>query len=613
MVPKRRRDAAQIRPIKSAPGYRQDHPESLLETLSLPPWSFLIILTAACVCYSHTLFYEFTRFDDDLIIINNVELYKDFSRIGESFTKDAFNDAIGDTFYRPMQNLSFYVDAQMSGAKPIGFKTTNLMLHILTCISIYYLFRLLILDFRLSFLSALIYSAHPLFTSAVIWIPSRGDLLIALFGTLSYITFIKYFETSRIYFLVLHTLMLFIAVFSKETAVIFPVIFAVHLITSGKRSERIRRHLPAACTWVFVLSIYFYCRHMVILAPLRSAEFGIRPFIYNLRTIPEFLSKFILPFDLSVMPVFTAFATAAGTVLLGLLGCVIWRGWRSGEKHFVLGSAWFLLFTAITMTYRNKLGKGAYDYLEHRAYLPTIGVLLIMALFVQNFIKRHHLKAAYYTGFMVCLCFCSLTLYYGRRYQNPMTFYESAIRSNPNCAMAFYNRAKYKYTLGDFKGAMNDYDLAIRAMPDFAEAYNNRGNIKRTFGDARGALVDYDEAIKRNGNYVQAYFNRGIVRAGLGDNQGAAEDYTSAVNLDPALVQAWNNRGAIYFGLGQMGPALADFDRAIHLEPRFADAWRNRGWVRFKEGDVNGACADWKNGGKMGDRGAAKLVQQYCR
>jgi tetratricopeptide (TPR) repeat protein len=592
---------------------RIGRPHSILEKISTPPLSFLVFAAAILVCYFSSLSYDFTCFDDNVIITDNIGLYSDFGNIGSSFTKDAFNNDVGYAFYRPMQNLSFFVDVRLFGSGATGFRITNLLLHLATCICIFILFRMLKLDYRLSFLAVLLYSVHPLFNHAVIWIPSRGDLLIALFGTLSFITFLKYIEWKRIHYLLLHAAAFFVAVFSKETAILLPLVLVAHIVFQEGKFKFRRQHLSVAISWVSVIAIYWYCRAQVILVAPRKDEFGIGPLIANLQTIPEFLSKFIVPWNLAVLPVFNPITTLLGVGFLVLLVWGVACKFKSGKSLFVVGSGWFFLFTAITMLYRHKLGKAGYDYLEHRTYLPMIGILMVLVAILQELLLKWDLKKVYFSGFAMVIALSVLTFVNARKYETPMTFYASAIESNPKCALAYYNRAKYKKLLGDRGGAMADYNDAIRVKPDCADAYNNRGNARQDFGDVQGALLDYDEAIKWDSDFPLAHFNRGNAKLALGDKQGAIDDYSKAIALEPTYAKALNNRGTIYYVLGKLDLAFADFDRALRINPWYADAWRNRGSVKFRNRDVNGACADWQRGGQAGNKDAAGLFQQYCR
>jgi tetratricopeptide (TPR) repeat protein len=609
MAAKKNRKAAKT---KRQEEHRPASSGSFLDRICLPPVSFLIILAVIFACYYQTLSFDFTRLDDDVLVIDNLDFYQDFGNLSQSFARDAFNST-KYVFYRPVQNLSFFVDAHFSGASPTAYKITNLLLHFLALISLLWLLQCLGLDRRLSFLGVLIYAVHPLFNHAVVWIPARGDLFITLFGILAYIGFLKYYRTGKWRWFLLQAAALFLAVFSKETAILFPLLFGLHVLLFEKEVKPAGRGWIAGISSLSIVIAFLVCRSQVVTVSASAGEFGIAPLFYNLRTIPEFLAKFILPLRLSVMPLFTRFATIAGIALLGLIVWLVWNGVRKGQMLPLFGLAWFLTFTAVTMLYRHKMGQSAYDYLEHRAYLAMMGVLIALIASFQNRLKSVNIRLVFFSCLTVAVIFSAGTLLHSRDYQNPLTFYGSAIRSNPRCAVALYNQAKYRRSLGDMDGAMADYTEAIRVKPDCAEAYNNRGNAKNDRGDVRGAILDYDEAIRFDGQLASAYFNRGKAKMSVGDKQSALDDFTNAIRLDPAYFKALNNRGAIYYDFGQLDLAYNDFTMALLANPKFSEAWRNRGSVHFRRRDVNAACADWHAAAARGSKDAPMLIQQHCK
>lgn len=62
----------------------------------------------------------------------------------------------------------------------------------------------------------------------------------------------------------------------------------------------------------------------------------------------------------------------------------------------------------------------------------------------------------------------------------------------PDFAEAYLNRALCKYSLQDYKGAIEDYSLTIMLRPNFAEAYYSRGTSKSCLKDNKGAIDDYN-------------------------------------------------------------------------------------------------------------------------
>ena len=68
----------------------------------------------------------------------------------------------------------------------------------------------------------------------------------------------------------------------------------------------------------------------------------------------------------------------------------------------------------------------------------------------------------------------------------------------------------------EHEAAESAYDTAIKLNPEYALAYNNRGNRKAGLGRHEEAIADYDRAIGINPEYAIAYNNRGQVKSRIG-------------------------------------------------------------------------------------------------
>jgi tetratricopeptide (TPR) repeat protein len=178
---------------------------------------------------------------------------------------------------------------------------------------------------------------------------------------------------------------------------------------------------------------------------------------------------------------------------------------------------------------------------------------------------------------------------------------QGAILPKPS-ADSFLTSGLEKYNAKDYHGAIADYDTAIRLNPDFAMAYSGRGNAKKDLGDRKGALADYDTAIRLDPDFAIAYNNRGAAKRDLGDKQGAIVDYDTAIRLNPDFAMAYSGRGNAKKDLGDRKGALADYDTAIRLNPNFADAYSGRGAAKKDLGDKQGAIADYLEAAKLYQR-----------
>ena len=175
-----------------------------------------------------------------------------------------------------------------------------------------------------------------------------------------------------------------------------------------------------------------------------------------------------------------------------------------------------------------------------------------------------------------------------------ISYYDEAIRLNPQYAEAYNNRGIAKHTKNDLEGAIQDYDEAIRLNPQEANTYNNRGLAKFAKNDLEGAIQDYDEGIRLNPQEANAYSNRGIAKFAKNDLEGAIQDYDEGIRLNPQDATAYNNRGNAKKDKKDLVGAIQDYDEAIRLNPQFVSAYDNRGSVKNANKDLVGAIKDYE-------------------
>src|SRR3954469_18143522 len=89
----------------------------------------LYIALAVLAVYFTAPGFHFIGFDDMEILKQRYFIIGDLSKIKLAFTTDAFLGT-NATFYRPLQTVSFMLDALIGGPKPFIYHLTNLILHI---------------------------------------------------------------------------------------------------------------------------------------------------------------------------------------------------------------------------------------------------------------------------------------------------------------------------------------------------------------------------------------------------------------------------------------------------------------------------------------------------
>jgi Flp pilus assembly protein TadD len=571
-----------------------------------------LILLTSVVVYARSLSFGVTGLDDDRL----VETFANQRfHLGDAFVRDAYMQEKdrGYDLYRPLQSVTFLVDSSVPGTRPVAYHATSLLLHCLLACCLYLLLLQLGYAGGISLAAALVFAAHPAFAQVVAWIPGRGDLLLGLFGVLGFWTLVAYRSGGGPGVLLLHFLSFFGAALAKETALVLPVVFAAYLLLVDGRSAFRPKNLWLPPIWGAAALAYLLLRANAMRGlPLQSV-FGVGPFLANLRVLPETVFAFLLPVRLPELPSFTLTSTLTGALLAVAVGCaIVWQR-KQREPMVILGCLWFAATSVPGMMYRHEMGDHAYAYLPHRAYLPMIGLLLVLVEAVPGNWPATRSKAFRWAVAAMVATLGVLGFLHVGAFSGPDAFFDDAIRTNPRSALAFYDRANILRDRGDLRGALRDYDEALRLYPEYIAAWNNRGNVRGRLGDLDGAVSDFTRTIALDPAEAQSYGNRGYWKAILGDTPGALRDYERAIVLRPCNAKALVDCGVLKMRGNDLDGAEANFAKALECDPSAAEAMLDLGSIRARRGDVQGACRSWRGAARLGHPRAAALLQQNCR
>ncbi len=202
----------------------------------------LLLLVLSFGAYRSILTYSYTDVDTfDLIWIGRIYSFSDVIRIFST------NVGGGPNFYRPISQLTFGLDNIIWKDNPFGYHLTDLVLHSLNAVLLFFLaFRLLpAFRFRTAFacLPAALFAISPTTLNVVESITNRHDSVAALFSLSCLLAaadaILKGKRTFRWYLfsLVLGTL----AIFSKESTYVLPVLLGFLCFVHHPTSDRTTR------------------------------------------------------------------------------------------------------------------------------------------------------------------------------------------------------------------------------------------------------------------------------------------------------------------------------------------------------------------------------------
>jgi tetratricopeptide (TPR) repeat protein len=604
---------------------------------------YALIISIAFLAHAQTLSYKFSGHDDDFMIEENARLKSDYKTPSVAFTTDAWFMDKKIELYRPLQSLTYMIDYGIGGNKPFVYHLTNLILFLLTCCFIFALLVCLKLDRLLSFFSTIFFAVHYLFVHTVAWIPARGDLLLTLFCLLSIIYLIKYLETTKPIYIIIHAISCFLALLSKESAMVLPVL---SIVTIGMfKKPKLFSHLSLLLViyYIAIILLYLNLRNGAIYKA--SATTGVFLLIKNIAIVPETISKFFLPIKLTMMPNFNIFLTLTGSLIIVFLAYAILKKKENYTNPLIYGIIWFVLFSLPAMAYRPSFADYGYDYLDHRALLPLIGGIPILVILIENYklSNRTWFRLVFFVVFFV---FGAVGFSFSNNYRDPISYFSQAIKTNPT-ALAYSIRGAQWINNKESQKALEDFTNSIKLRPNYLKAYSNRGMLYLELERLEDAVNDFRTvlqtdslnfevmtnmatALMRMGKYkeaiklyhaalilqpqlIEAYVGSAESKKRTGDYYGAINDLNKALELAPNNPAAYLSRGLIRAGTGDYINSLSDLNKTIGLDPGNAMAYFFRARNKLELKDSVGACSDLKQSVSLGNENAASLLRKVCK
>ena len=213
-------------------------------------WVILLIVLFTVLVYSGSLKNSFI-WDDSTAIVNNrfIKSWENFPRLFNRSYLTRLSDmdylgkrdiGSGDSSYRPVSTLTYFIDYSIWKINPFGYHLTNLFLHVTNVILLFFLISFIADSRKIGLLASLLFAVHPVNAEAVNVAALRSNLLFFCFFLVSFILFIKsreYVGRKKVYVYMLSLASFFLALFSKETAMIFPLILLSYDYLLNKRAE----------------------------------------------------------------------------------------------------------------------------------------------------------------------------------------------------------------------------------------------------------------------------------------------------------------------------------------------------------------------------------------
>lgn len=212
--------------------------------------SVLILISLGLWVYFNSLFNNFIGDDYDQIIRNTAVHH--IANIPKFFLGSTYEsggeDRLVGIYYRPIMLTIFSLVYSFFGEQPLYFHLFQVAIHIANAILVYIFLRQFLKN-GVAFFASLIFLVHPINNETAVYVANLQDALFFFFGMLALVLTQQKRLSIKKYFLIL--LFLLLSLFSKESGVLFLIIFLIYILIFNRKFLK-----PIYLSMPFIVAAY---------------------------------------------------------------------------------------------------------------------------------------------------------------------------------------------------------------------------------------------------------------------------------------------------------------------------------------------------------------------
>lgn len=536
-----------------------------------PSLRLALTLLFILAVYFQSISHPLSRFDDPGIVnaygLNGTLSFLDVISLGDRF------------YYRPLVNLSYWLDFQLWDMQPSAMHLENVVIHVVNALFVFLITTRLPKSSQSSLLpycSALVFGLHPINTESINWIPGRTDVYAGLFVFIAIYCLIRSLQEQSTLYAFIAFGSAFTGILAKETAIMFlPAAFLLSMtwpvVTNDVSRYKIwrSRFIIAPIMISFVLFI-----SLLMLVYIKghgnnavSLIFDVKSdvFLRSLEAFGFYVKKMFLPLPLNVAIVaISPLYAVAGIIFICMLVVSFRRIGIPG--NFLILSVLFsipALVIAVTSFAWTPFG-------ERYLYIPSaFAVIGCLELFQRFMMQRNMAKLYFISVSIIATFFTVATIQRGILWGDNLALLEDIVAKSPNFGVA---RNEYGVLLkqdGRIKDAEKQFEIALQQK--------NKENVNRVIrrnlsllkiygkssADARfillsevGNKADGDiELLKQINRYNEEFFREA---ASLADKKNIVADI---IEMNEIIYQKTGDPYYLYRS-GQYALFIGDKDKA---------------------------------------------------
>jgi tetratricopeptide (TPR) repeat protein len=582
--------------------------------------------------FGRTITFDFLNYDDSFYVYQNPSISDGLTRAGliKAFTRPLVGN------WHPLTSISLMLDAEWSHLSAGGYHLTNVILHTLTVLLLFFALRLMTgATWRSAFVAAL-FAIHPLRAESVVWVSERKDVLSGLFFMLGLLAWHRYTRNPpRLSNYLLVAVALALGLLSKAMLVTFPFLlllldwWPLERTRTVKWSQLILEKIPLLFL-VAAISVATVLAQEPALAAGRNWSLLER--IENaVLAIWVYVRQMFWPADLAVFyphpngGIALWLVSLAVLALLLMIFCVVI--WRRKYPYLLTGWFWYLGLLAPVI---GLVQVGWQAHADRYTYLPQIGLYLMLSWGIAETSAHWRVPRSLLTA-GAALALGALVLLAWRQvgyWSSPVNLWRhtlavttdndvaerglgtaliklgrideaivhdrAALRIRPGDVNGLTNLANALLQKGEFAEAIKHYREVLNARPNDAENHRNLGKALYRNGEVEAGMEEFRRALRLQPNDSDAAYSLGNAFLEKGEPATAIPWFRKAIAADPKSIAAHYNLGIALQRNGEIDSAIAEFRQTLRLGPGHVEARNNLAIALLKKNLTNEAIAEWR-------------------
>ena len=430
--------------------------------------------------------------------------------------KLGYDNVIPLNLYRPVLKVLYALEYALFETRPLPYHLVNIVVNAGVVLALLFLVRALSGDLKLATSATLLYAVNPAKSVSVFWVYGISNLVMGLFVILA---LYAYHERKHAWAMAAFAL----ALFSRESAVLFPVILLIYEYFL-RPEGRARRYLAVAPYFALTL-LYLVARTMAVGSLPAVTEISPLALINSAAVITKRLLKILVfpdapvafypyqSFDAVDGEVVISFAVVALAIALLML---LWRRNKSLAFWYLWGFVWLALMFNV-----GRLG----DFLmsEKQMYLPAAGFCVVVAAFVLR------LRFAPLLLALIVSTHFTVTFARSTHWREPIAFFEQAAAFAPELVRLRHHLGLLHAEVGNYRAAADHLELLVEKRPNDSLALNNLGNSYYMLGERHRAATMWARALAADPGNAEPAYNLGMMAENAGNLAEALAYYRKYV------------------------------------------------------------------------------------